>query len=126
VQFSVQSPSAVAAHVKANRLRLLAHWGSAKLDLFPDLPTMKSLGYDIEYYIWTGLFAPAKTPRSAIETLRKAVESSANDGDFRSAMDKISTPIQYLDQPEFTRFFAADAKRMADAVRKIGRVEDKK
>jgi hypothetical protein len=38
----------------------------------------------------------------------------------------LSAPIQYLDQPEFQRLFAADAKRLAAAVRKIGRVEEKK
>lgn len=126
VNFTVQSPSAVAAHVKANRMRLLAHWGVRKLELFPELPTLKELGYDVEYYIWTGVFAPANTPAAIVGALRKAIADSANDADFRGAMEKIATPIQYLDQPEFAKFFAQDAKRLADAVRKIGRVEDKK
>ena len=126
VQITVQSPSAVAGHVKANRLRLLAHWGVRKLEMFPELPTLKELGYDVEYYIWTGVFAPAKTPAAIVGTLRKAIADSTNDADFRGAMEKIATPIQYLDQPEFGKFFAADAKRMADAVKTIGRVEEKK
>ena len=126
VQFTVQSPSAVAGHVKANRMRLLAHWGVRKLEMFPDLPTLKELGYDVEYYIWTGVFTPAKTPAALVTTLRKAIADSVNDADFRGAMEKILTPIQYLDQPEFGRFFAQDAKRLADAVRTIGRIEEKK
>jgi len=126
VQFSVQGPSAVAAHVKANRMRLLAHWGAQKLELFPDLPSLKELGYDVEYYIWSGMFAPAKTPAAVQQALRKVVAESVADPDFKNAMTKISTPIQYLDQPEFAKFFAADGKRLAEAVRKIGRVEEKK
>ena len=126
VQLTVQSPSAVAGHVKANRLRLLAHWGVRKLEMFPELPTLKELGYDVEYYIWTGVFAPAKTPAAIVSALRKAIGESAVDADFRGAMEKIATPIQYLDQPEFGKFFALDAKRLADAVRTIGRVEEKK
>jgi tripartite-type tricarboxylate transporter receptor subunit TctC len=126
VQMTVQSPSAVAGHVKANRMRLLAHWGVRKLELFPELPTLKELGYDVEYYIWTGVFAPAKTPAAIVSALRKAIGESAGDADFRGAMEKIATPIQYLDQPEFSKFFALDAKRLADAVRTIGRVEEKK
>jgi len=126
VQFSVQGPSAVAAHVKANRMRLLAHWGAHKLEMFPDLPSLKELGYDVEYYIWSGMFVPAKTPPPIVQTLRTVVAQAVNDVDFKNAMIKISTPIQYLDQPEFAKFFAADGKRLADAVRKIGRVEDKK
>jgi tripartite-type tricarboxylate transporter receptor subunit TctC len=126
VNMTVQSPAAVSGHVKANKLRLLAHWGVRKLELFPDLPALKDLGYDVEYYIWTGVFAPAKTPKPIVDTLRKAIADSVADSDFRSAMVKISTPIQYLDQAEFGRFFAEDRKRLADAVRKIGRVEEKK
>ena len=126
VQFTVQSPSAVAGHVKANRMRLLAHWGVRKLEMFPELPTLKELGYDVEYYIWTGVFTPAKTPAAIVTTLRKAIADSVNDADFRGAMEKILTPIQYLDQPEFGKFFAQDAKRLADAVRTIGRIEEKK
>jgi tripartite-type tricarboxylate transporter receptor subunit TctC len=126
VNFSVQGPSAVAAHVKANRMRLLAHWGVRKLEMFPELPSLKELGYDIEYYIWTGMFVPAKTPKPIVDILRKAVADSVADADFKNAMAKISTPIQYLDQPEFMKFFAEDGKRLADAVRKIGRVEEKK
>ena len=126
VQMTVQSPSAVAGHVKANRVRLLAHWGVRKLELYPDLPTLKELGYDVEYYIWTGMFAPAKTPAAIVSALRKAVADSVSDADFKGAMEKIATPIQYLDQPEFAKFFALDAKRMADAVKTIGRVEEKK
>jgi tripartite-type tricarboxylate transporter receptor subunit TctC len=126
VNFTVQSPSAVSAHVKAEKFRLLAHWGVRKLELFPDLPTLKSLGYDVEYYIWTGVFAPAKTPQAVIGRLRKALADAVADPEFKDAMAKISTPIQYLDQPEFVKFFAEDRKRMADAVRKMGRVEQKK
>jgi len=126
VQFSVQGPSAVAAHVKANRFRLLAHWGVRKLEMFPELPSLKELGYDLEYYIWSGMFVPAKTPKAIVDVLRKTVADAAADPDFKNAMTKISTPIQYLDQPEFMKFFAADGKRLAEAVRKIGRVEEKK
>jgi hypothetical protein len=41
-------------------------------------------------------------------------------------LSKVSTPIQHLDQPEFQRLFAADAKRLAEAVHNLGRVEEKK
>jgi hypothetical protein len=41
-------------------------------------------------------------------------------------MAKIETPINYLDAPEFQQFWDKDAKILAEAVRRIGRVEDKK
>ncbi len=53
------SPPALAApHLEAGKMRALATWGATRLAAFPGVPTLKELGYDVEYYIWTGLFAP--------------------------------------------------------------------
>jgi tripartite-type tricarboxylate transporter receptor subunit TctC len=55
--------------------------------------------------------------------LREAVRTAANSGEFRNAMEKVSTPVSYLDAPEFQKFWERDAKRLAAAVEKIGKVE---
>ena len=44
--------------MKAGKLRLLAHTGTAPIAAFPDVPSFKSLGYDVEYTAWAGLVAP--------------------------------------------------------------------
>jgi hypothetical protein len=41
-------------------------------------------------------------------------------------MAKVNSPIQYLDAPEFQKFWMADAKRLAEVVKVVGKVEDKK
>jgi hypothetical protein len=38
-------------------------------------------------------------------------------------MATVETPIQYLDAPEMQRFWEADAKQLAEAVRRVGKVE---
>ena len=42
---------------------------------------------------------------------------------FKELMDNIGQDVAYLDQAEFRTFWDADAKRVEDAVRTIGRVE---
>ena len=37
-------------------------FGATRSKALPDVPTMKELGYDLEYYLWVGLFAPKGTP----------------------------------------------------------------
>jgi hypothetical protein len=39
-------------------------------------------------------------------------------------MEKVSTPVMYLDAPEFAKYWERDAKRLAAALEKIGKVED--
>jgi tripartite-type tricarboxylate transporter receptor subunit TctC len=120
------SPPALALpHVKAGKMRPLATWGATRLASFPDVPTFKELGYDMEYYIWTALFAPRGTPASALKTLREATRTAVQDAEFRTAMDKAQTPIAYQDADEFRAFWDADAARLAAVIKKIGRVESK-
>ncbi len=116
-------PSTVMGHVKAGKLRVLATWGEARHPALPDVPTLKELGYDARFSQWTGLFVPAGTPEPVVAKLREAAKAAANDPSFRDSLAKVDTPIQYLDQPQFRAFWDADAKMLADVVRKIGKVE---
>ena len=54
--------------------------------------------------------------------MRKAVD----DADFKTAMARVNSPIQYMDAPEFAKYWDADAKRLAAVVKVVGKVDDKK
>ena len=119
-------PAAAIGQIKGGKMRALAGWGANRLPLMPDLPTFKELGYpEVEFYIWSGVFAPAATPAPVLARLRDAVRASVADPMFRGAMEKVATPISYLDAPEFRAFLAKDAARLKVAVEKIGKVEEK-
>jgi tripartite-type tricarboxylate transporter receptor subunit TctC len=119
-------PAAAIGQIKGGKMRALAAWSDKRLALMPEVPTFRELGYDAEFYIWAGVFAPAATPQPIVARLRDAVRSAVNDPDFKAAMDKVATPISYLDAPEFQKFWDHDAKRLAVALEKIGKVEEKK
>jgi tripartite-type tricarboxylate transporter receptor subunit TctC len=116
-------PSVVIPHLKAGTLRALASWGERRLQALPEVPTLKELGYDAEFYIWAGLFAPKGTPAAVMRVLRDAVRQAAADPEFKEAMAKLETPIQYLDADDFQRFWDKDAHALAEGVRRVGRVE---
>jgi len=119
-------PAAAIGQIKGGKMRALAGWGDKRLPLMPELPTFKELGYkDVEFYIWSGVFAPAATPAPIVQRLRDAVRAAVADPQFKGAMEKVQTPISYLDAPEFRAFLAKDAARLKVAVEKIGRVEEK-
>jgi tripartite-type tricarboxylate transporter receptor subunit TctC len=120
-------PSVVIPHIKAGKLRALAGWGSQRVAALPDVPTFKELGYpDAEFYIWAGIFAPKGTPEPVLAKLREATRSAVNDAGFKSAMEKLETPIAFKQGDELQKFFDADAKRLAEGVRRVGKIEEKK
>jgi tripartite-type tricarboxylate transporter receptor subunit TctC len=117
-------PSTVTGHVHGGKVRVLATWGEGgRHPAFPDVPTLKELGYDVQFSQWTGLFVPAGTPEPAIARLREAARAAVQDPAFKAALAKVETPIQYLDQPQFRAFWDADAEKLASVVKRIGKVE---
>lgn len=116
-------PSTIMGHLKAGKVRVLASWGESRHPALPSVPTLKELGYDATFSQWTGLFVPAGTPEPVIAKLREAARAAADDPNFKAALAKVETPIQYLDQPQFKAFWDRDARKLADVVQKIGKVE---
>jgi tripartite-type tricarboxylate transporter receptor subunit TctC len=116
-------PSTVIQHVKGGKVRVLASWGDKRLASLPDVPTLTESGYDAVFFQWSGLFAPAGTPESVIARLREAARATAVDPRFMAALATVETPIQYMDAPELQRFWDADAKKLGDVVRRVGKLE---
>jgi len=126
VQALASGPAAAIGQIKGGKMRALAGWGAKRLDLMPELPTFMELGYkDVEFYIWSGVVAPAAIPPNVQHRLRAAVRAAVADPQFTGAMAKVSTPISYLDAPEFKDFWVADAARLRKAVQKIGKAAGK-
>lgn len=72
-------PSAPAL-IKAGRLRALAITGESRAALLPDVPTAAEAGFpSVVFYNWTGLFAPAHTPRPIVDQLADASRQALKD-----------------------------------------------
>jgi tripartite-type tricarboxylate transporter receptor subunit TctC len=116
-------PATIVQQVNAGKLRALAQWGNMRLAALPDVPTFHELGTNVDYAQWSGLFVPAATPEPIVKRLRDAARAAANDERVKQVMTTAGSPIQYLDTPEFLRYVDADAGKMADVVKRIGKVE---
>jgi tripartite-type tricarboxylate transporter receptor subunit TctC len=118
--------AAVAPHIKSGKLRALGLTDVKRSPSFSDVPTMKELGYDVEAYLWVGLFTAAGVPEPTMTKLRDVIRKAVADPLFHDAMTKASVVIDYRDTPEFRKFFDADYKRLAGAVKAIGRIDEHK
>jgi tripartite-type tricarboxylate transporter receptor subunit TctC len=115
------STGAVSPQVKGGKIRVLANSGATRLAAFPDIPTMKELGYDVEVYLWTGLFAPKDVPAHALKILREAVRRAVQDDEFKAASEKMKMPPAYQDADEFRAWWDRDAAMLAAAIRRMGK-----
>ena len=123
VNLGAQSPGVANPHLRSGKIRTLGSWAASRTSGLPEVPTMKEQGFDVEFYIWAGVFAPAGLPPEVEARLRSAVRQAVQDPEFKSAMTGINTPISFMEGAEFDRFLDTDTKRLAAVVQKMGKTE---
>jgi tripartite-type tricarboxylate transporter receptor subunit TctC len=116
-------PATVLQHIKAGKLRALGHWGSSPLASMPEVPSLKDAGQAAEYAQWSGLFIPSATPEPIAQRLRQAAKAAAQDSKVKDIIGNAGSPVVYQDSPEFEKYVLADAKRMTDVVKRIGKLD---
>jgi tripartite-type tricarboxylate transporter receptor subunit TctC len=121
-QVLATSIAAANTHIKAGKLRALACFSGKRAATMPNVPTLKELGYDVEFSLWVGLFAPKGTPADIVNKLRAESKKAVQSEVFTKSIDNIGDVVGYLDQPDFAKFWDEDAKRVEAAVQAIGKV----
>jgi tripartite-type tricarboxylate transporter receptor subunit TctC len=116
---SALSTGAVSPQAAAGKLRVLASSGARRPAGFSDLPTLKELGYDMEVYLWTGIFVRKEVPPDVVNTIRAAVRQAVQDPEFVKASHKMQMLPDYLDAPEFKTWWDRDSEMLAAAIRRI-------
>jgi tripartite-type tricarboxylate transporter receptor subunit TctC len=118
-----QSPGVANPHLKGGKIRTLGSWAGSRTAALPDVPTMREQGFDVEFYIWAGVFAPSGLPPDVAARLRASVREAVLDPEFKAAMANVNTPIDFREGAEFDRFLDTDTRRLAAVVQKMGKTE---
>jgi tripartite-type tricarboxylate transporter receptor subunit TctC len=73
VMMTLIDPPPVSGPLKSGTVRGLAVTSPQRHPSWPELPTLKEAGVDMEVPVWTAFFAPAKTPPAIVARLQKEV-----------------------------------------------------
>jgi tripartite-type tricarboxylate transporter receptor subunit TctC len=109
----------VVGQAKTGDVRVVSNWMPARTPLFPDVPTLKESGHG-DHWLWTGLAAPAGTPRAIVDKLAAVVKESLADPEVADFMKKNDAPVFYLDPDAATKRVAEDEKWMAALMGELG------
>ena len=120
-QVTAVSFAGASSHLRSGKARALACFGDKRVAAFPDVPTAKEQGSDVEFYLWVGLFAPKATPEPIVAMLRAETRKAVASVLFEQSMQKLNQDIAYQDQAAFKAFLDVDARRVVEAVRLIGK-----
>ena len=113
-------PDFIETH-KAGRLRVLAVLGGARQPTLPEVPTLAELGIagfeDLPYY---GFFAPAGTPRPAIDGFSRALSNVVKMAEVRDRLTALGLAVEFMSSEQLATRERAYAKTWAEIIRKSG------
>lgn len=111
----------VQAHIKAGTLRPLAVYSETRMKAYPEVPTLKELGYNVASPVVYGLLAPKGTPRAVVDALYDALKKvTAKYGDQITANLAVSGAETRLMGPEeYAMHLRTQEKLYSDAVKHL-------
>ena len=105
---------------RSGKARVLASSGAKRSPQYPEVPTFKESGYEIEGSAWYALFAPAGTPAEIVDTLSKAAIAAAQAPDLRQRLDPLGMEATGLGPAELADIMKADNARWGPVIRASG------
>src|SRR5262249_3223172 len=121
VQMTFEGTSVLLPLIRAGKLRALAVTSARRIPELPDVPTMVESGYpDLVSTSWTGLLAPAGTPREVIIRLNLQLNAGLNSPELRDVFAKRSSNVIGGSPQDFTALIKGDTAMWAPIVKTLG------
>jgi tripartite-type tricarboxylate transporter receptor subunit TctC len=121
IQLGVIDVAFAETQAKAGKLRPLAAASPVRLPSFPDVPTLKELGYkDVEMYSWQGMLVPKGTPRPIVDQLSANLQKALQRPDVRKALAEAGLEITPSTPQEFGAYVEQQTKSWGEIMRASG------
>jgi len=108
-------------YVKQGKLRGLAVTSAKRSPAVPEVPTLIESGIQVEANLWTGLFAPAGTPRAIVNKLNEDIGRMLESPQMKEwLMSSLGGEIAPNSPEQFSAFLANDSARWQKIIKQIG------
>jgi len=120
-QFTIDGLVTLFPLIKAGKLRALAIARGERWPALPDVPTLVESGYpDFVIDAWTGMVAPAGTPRAIVDQLNATVNDALKSPAAQANLAKFSAIAKVGTPEDFKAFLAEQTQRWAGIVKLAG------
>jgi tripartite-type tricarboxylate transporter receptor subunit TctC len=118
IDFASES-SGWAPMVQAGQLRLLAVFTAQRAKRFPDVPTVKELGYDVVIDSPGGLIGPKRMDPAVVAVLADAFRAAAQEPEHLKFLDSMDQPLILLDGPAYRAEMAKTYEEERELLRRL-------
>jgi tripartite-type tricarboxylate transporter receptor subunit TctC len=117
VTMAIADAGPVSPQVKAGTVRALAVAAPKRMEDFPDVPTMKEAGADVDATLWTGVFAPKDTPPGIVGKLEGEFMRIAGLPDVIAHLKPLGILAIGSSSGEFTKILSTDIARWGEVAK---------
>ncbi|MFQ1062915.1 Bug family tripartite tricarboxylate transporter substrate binding protein [Bordetella trematum] len=117
VEVIVQNPSDVIPYLKSGRLRLLASASPLRWPEYPDVPTLKQEGYDVEIDSWLGLAVPKGTPEAVRQRLEAAAQAAVESERLQGIYKQMGVDPVWLSGADYLKLAEQTHGQMGKAIK---------
>lgn len=114
------SVAEVKGQVQAGNLKILGVMSAERDKIFPDVPTFKEQGVDVQFYTWRGLALPKGVPAEAKGKIADAYKKAFDSAEFKEFAAKASLNLSYQDTAAFTKFLDQNYNDVAAVMKGLG------
>jgi tripartite-type tricarboxylate transporter receptor subunit TctC len=116
---SVSLPE-VKSQLDAGNVKCLGLMDTERNSSYPNIPTLKEQGYNINYGAWRGLSMPKGVDPAVKEILVKAFTEAMKDPAFIEQAKKLNLGLAYLPPDEFVAFLKQNFEDITNTMKAIG------
>lgn len=102
------------------KLRVLAVASKERSSLFPDVPTCKELGINIDVTWWGGISVPKGTPDYIVKKWDATIAEMVKDPDFNNKMKEIHANVSYSSTADYNNLIKEQVKQYTKLFEAIG------
>jgi len=125
VAFSMEPLVSISSLVRSGKARLLAVATPKRLKSWPDVPTLKDLGYPNIVDSPTGLAGPANMPPDIVKTLHDAFKYAMEQPSFISMLSQADQSPRYMGSEEYTKYVVRAARDQRELLVSYGMAKKK-
>lgn len=100
-------------NLDAGAFNVIAQCGDERIDYLPDAPTLKELGVDFSYTMWSGFFCSAEVPDEIVQILSDAFESCLSDQATVDILNNLGAEINFKAADKFSEMVAQESELYA-------------
>jgi tripartite-type tricarboxylate transporter receptor subunit TctC len=121
VQMEFETLPLLLPHVEAGKLRALAMADATRNPQLPDVPTTIESGVPtLQATFWSGVLAPAGTPKSIVDKLNAAINEILKSKEIEAILARLSAKPKIGSPQDFAAFMAAESQKWTAVVNAAG------